>query len=265
MIDRLDWLENRSVYIFREAYAELQRCALLWSLGKDSNVMIALARKAFLGVLPFPVLHVDTGRKFPQMYAFRDHYAHEWDLDLLIEYCPDLESIDASLPPAARAAARKTAGLKQAIKRYDLTGLFAGIRRDEQATRAKERIFSPRLLDGRWQVNDQPPEMWDFYKSEIPDGAHLRIHPLLDWDERDIWMYTKREQLPVIDLYFASNGERYRSLGDRDITHPVASDAATLDAIIAELAVTSIPERAGRSMDHESENAFEILRRDGYL
>jgi sulfate adenylyltransferase subunit 2 len=264
-MDRLDDLEAQSIYIFREAFARLRRIALLWSLGKDSNVMIWIARKAFFGRLPFPALHVDTGKKFPEMYQFRERYAAEWNLDLKVEPCPPVETIDPSLPPAARSAARKTEGLKLAVAKYGFDGLIAGIRRDEEATRAKERVFSPRGVEGGWDVRDQPPEFWNQFSAALPPGAHLRVHPILHWTELDIWAYTKREHIPVIPLYFANNGKRYRSLGDQDITSPVKSDAATLDAIIAELAATKIPERAGRTMDHESEDAFERLRTAGYL
>src|SRR6202011_4883922 len=147
-MDHLDALEAQSIYIFREAFARLKKLALLWSLGKDSNVMIWLARKAFFGRVPFPALHVDTGKKFPEMYAFRDRYAAEWNLDLLVEPCPPIEAVDATLPPAAR----KTEGLKIALAKYGFDGLFAGIRRDEEATRAKERVFSPRGIEGGWNV-----------------------------------------------------------------------------------------------------------------
>jgi len=264
-VERLDDLEAQSVFIFREAFARLKRIALLWSLGKDSNVMVWIARKAFFGRIPFPVLHVDTGKKFPEMYAFRDRYSVEWALDLKIEPCPPLEVIDPTLPPAARSAARKTEGLRLALAKYGFDGLIAGIRRDEEPTRAKERVFSPRGREGEWDVRDQPPEFWDHFNAAPPAGAHLRIHPILQWTEADIWAYTKREGIPIIPLYLARDGKRYRSLGDADITFPVPSRAATIDAIISELAATKIPERAGRAMDHEAEDAFERLRRNGYL
>jgi sulfate adenylyltransferase subunit 2 len=264
-VGRLDDLEAQSVFIFREAFGRLKRLALLWSLGKDSNVMIWLARKAFFGRVPFPVLHVDTGKKFPEMYAFRDRYAAEWSLDLKVEPCPPLEAVDPTLPPAARSAARKTEGLRLALAKYGFDGLIAGIRRDEEPTRAKERVFSPRGREGEWDVSDQPPEFWDHFNAAPPAGAHLRIHPILHWTEADIWAYTKRETIPIIPLYLARDGKRYRSLGDADITFPVASRATTIDAIISELEATKIPERAGRAMDHEAEDAFERLRRGGYL
>ncbi len=264
-MDRLDDLEAQSLYILREAFARLRRLALLWSLGKDSNVMIWLARKAFFGRLPFPVLHVDTGKKFPEMYAFRDRYRAEWQLDLIVEPCPPLESMDPTLPPAARSAARKTEGLKLALARHGFDGLIAGIRRDEEPTRAKERVFSPRGEAGGWDVRDQPPEFWDHFNASPPPGAHMRVHPILQWTEADIWAYTQRENIPIIPLYLARDGKRYRSLGDADITFPVASQAKTIGDIIVELAATKVPERSGRAMDHETEDAFERLRASGYL
>jgi sulfate adenylyltransferase subunit 2 len=264
-MDRLDELEAQSIFIFREAFARMKKPALLWSLGKDSNVMIWLARKAFFGHLPFPVMHVDTGKKFAEMYAFRDRYAREWDLDLIVEPCPPIESVDPTLPPAARSAARKTEGLKLALAKHGFDALIAGIRRDEEATRAKERVFSPRGLEGNWDVRDQPPEFWDHFNARLPTGAHLRVHPILHWTEADIWTYTRREAIPIIPLYLAKDGKRYRSLGDADITFPVPSEARTIDEIIAELDVTKTPERSGRAMDHEAEDAFERLRVSGYL
>src|ERR1700687_2541808 len=182
-MDHLDALEAQSIYIFREAFARLKKLALLWSLGKDSNVMIWLARKAFFGRVPFPALHGDTEKKFPEMYAFRDRYGKKWELDLKIEPCPPLEAIDPTLPPAARSAARKTDGLKLALAKYGFDGLIAGIRRDEEATRAKERVFSPRGTEGGWDVRDQPPEFWDQFNASPPPGAHLRVHPILHWTE----------------------------------------------------------------------------------
>src|SRR3979490_26093 len=264
-MDRLDELESQSVFILGEAFARLKRIAIVWSRGKDSNVMVWLARKAFFGRVPCPVMHVDTGKKFAEMYAFRDRYAKEWGLDLLIEPCPPIEAIDPTLPPAARSAARKTEGLKRARARRRFDGLIAGIRRDEEATRAKERVFSPRGAEGLWDVRDQPPEFWNHFNAPPPPGAHLRVHPLLHWTESDIWAYTRREGIPIIPLYLARNGTRYRSLGDADITAPVASQASTIDEIILELDSTKIPERSGRAMDHESEDAFERLRVSGYL
>ena len=261
----LDELESESIFILREAFNRIERLAMLWSLGKDSNVMVWLAKKAFFGHVPFPVLHIDTGKKFPEMYAFRDRYAPEWNLKLIVRPCPPVEAVDPSLPPAARSAARKTLGLKNTLKEFGFHGIIAGIRRDEEAIRAKERVFSPRGEDGAWNLKDQPPEFWNQFNTDVPPGAHLRVHPLLHWTELDIWRYTKRENIPLVPLYFARGGKRYRSLGDQDITFPVASAAGNVDEIIAELEQTRAPERAGRAMDHESEDAFERLRADGYM
>src|SRR6201987_5850254 len=226
-MDHLDALEAQSIYILREAFARLKKLALVWARGKDSNVMIWLARKAFFGRVPFPAMHVDTGKKFPEMYAFRDQYGKEWELDLKIEPCPPIEAIDPTLPPAACSAARKTEGLKLALAKHGFDGLIAGIRRDEEATRAKERVFSPRGAEGLLDVRDQPPEFWNHFNASPPPGAHLRVHPILHWTESGIWAYTKREGIPIISLYLARDGKRYRSLGDQDITSPVASPAAT--------------------------------------
>ncbi len=264
-LDALDALESQSVFILREAFNKLEKPCVLWSLGKDSNVMLWLIRKAFFGTVPFPAVHIDTGRKFPEMYEFRDRYAVDWGLEFISGDCPPVEEIDPSLPAAARSAARKTAGLKRLIEQNGFTGVIAGIRCDEESTRAKERVFSPRGAAGQWDFRDQPPEFWDQFKTDFPPGTHLRIHPLLHWSEIDIWRYTQRENIPTVPLYFAKDGKRYRSLGDSDITAPVESNAATIDEIIAELEATSVPERAGRAMDHEAEDSFERLRADGYM
>jgi sulfate adenylyltransferase subunit 2 len=261
----LDWLESESIYILREAKSRILRLAMLWSLGKDSNVMVWLAKKAFLGKVPFPVMHLDTGLEFPETYAFRERYAKEWGLDLIADDCPPIEATDPTLAPNSRVAARKTLGLAEAIKRYGFQGIIAGIRRDEQATRAKERVFSPRRADGAWDFRDQPPEFWDLYCAEPPADGHVRIHPLLHWTEIDIWRYIRREGIPVVPLYFAREGKRFRSLGEIGITHPIASEAGDIDAIVAELATVKTSERAGRAMDHDSEDAFERLRVAGYM
>ena len=265
MTAHLDDLEARSIYILREAFNRIEPLGMLWSIGKDSNALLWLARKAFFGRVPFPVVQLDTEMELPEVYSFRDYLVSEWDLKLKIETCPPESEMDPTLPPGGRAAARKTVGLRNLMARERYRGVILGIRRDEQSTRAKERVFSPRNAEGAWDFRDQPPEFWDQYKTEFPDGTHVRIHPLLHWTELDIWRYTKREGIPVVPLYFAKDGKRYRSLGEKNITFPVDSTADTIDAIIAELEVTREPERAGRSMDHESEDAFERLRSSGYM
>ena len=264
-MDHLDALEAQSVYILREAHARFKRIGLLWSLGKDSNVMVWLARKAFFGHVPFPTLFCDTGKKFPEMYDFQKRYSAEWGVNLVIENCPPIEEIDPTLPPATRSAARKTEALKRMIAKRDLDAVIAGIRRDEEGTRAKERVFSPRGEGAEWNFRDQPPEFWDQYKTNFPKGTHIRIHPILAWTELDIWRYIERENIPIVQLYFSRHGKRYRSLGDHDITFPVNSEAATISEIIAELEATKIAERSGRAMDQEAEDAFERLRTAGYM
>jgi len=277
-MDHLDKLEAQSIFIFREAFHAIDRLAMLWSFGKDSNVMIHLARKSFFGHVPFPLIHCDTGLEMDEVYAFRDVYVKEWGVNLISHICPPLEATDATLPPAARVAARKTLALKEVALKYGFTGIIVGIRRDEEATRAKERVFSPRGQEGGWDVKDQPPEFWDQFKTDFAPGTSIRIHPLLHWTELDIWHYIRRENIAVVPLYFARTYHqldgrefggklmRFRSLGEKGITWPIESSAATLDAIIEELKVTKVSERSGRPMGaDEDESSFERLRADGYM
>jgi sulfate adenylyltransferase subunit 2 len=277
-MDHLDRLEAQSIYIFREAFHAIDKLAMLWSFGKDSNVMIHLARKAFFGRVPFPLIHCDTELEMPEVYAFRDRYVKEWDINLLSPICPPLEATDITLPYAARVASRKTLGLKNVLDGEGFVGVIAGIRRDEEATRAKERVFSPRGTEGGWDVKDQPPEFWDHYKTQYAPGTSVRVHPLLHWTELDIWLYIQRENIPIVPLYFAKpygqfegrefGGKmmRFRSLGERGITWPVESSAATIEAIITELRTTKTSERAGRPMGaDEDESSFERLRASGYM
>ncbi len=264
-MDHLDELEAKSVYILREAYANVKPLGMLWSIGKDSGVLAWLAMKAFFGRVPFPAIHLDTDMEFDEVYKFRDRIAKEWSLDLRAPKCPPVEATDPSLPPAARSAARKTLGLANVIRDMQLKGIILGIRRDEERLRAKERVFSPRDETGQWNFREQPPEFWDQFNTLPPEGSHLRIHPLLHWTEIDIWRYIAREGIPVVELYFARNGKRYRSLGDQDITFPIDSNANTIEEILVELETTRAPERAGRAMDRETEDAFERLRATGYM
>jgi len=261
----LDDLESGSLYVLREALSCLAPICMLWSMGKDSTALLWMARKAFFGKIPFPVVQLDTEMELPEVYEFRDQIAKEWNLDLRVELCPPESSTDPSLAPASRAAARKTEGLKNVLERDQFAGVIVGIRRDEQATRAKERVFSPRSTSGDWDTRRQPAEFWGHYATEIDPGMHVRIHPLLRWTEIDIWRYHQRENIPFVPLYLARDGERYRSLGEKNITRPIKSGAATLDEIIAELENTTAPERAGRTMDHDSEDSFERLRAAGYM
>ncbi len=261
----LDELEARAIYIMREAKRCVSPLGMLWSMGKDSTALLWLARKAFFGRVPFPVILLDTEMELPEVYTFRDEIAALWDLDVRNELCPPESSVDQSLPPASRAAARKTEGLRGLLERDKYRGMIVGIRRDEQATRAKERVFSPRSVHGDWDVRHQPSEFWNHYTTQIPDDAHLRIHPLLHWTEADVWRYHKREDIPYVPLYLARDGMRYRSLGEKNITKPIVSNASTIDEIIAELEMTREPERAGRAMDREEEDSFERLRSGGYM
>jgi sulfate adenylyltransferase subunit 2 len=264
-MDLLSRLEHESIAILRDAYRLFTPSCVLWSMGKDSTALLWLMRKAFFGRIPFPVVQLDTGMELPEVYAFRDQLARDWEFDLRVEDCPPESECDPTLPPATRAAARKTEGLRRLLAREGYRAVFVGIRRDEQATRAKERIVSPRALDGAWNVREQPPEFWGYALSDVPHGAHVRVHPLLAWTELDVWRYTAREAIPFVSLYLARDGMRYRSLGEKNITVPIRSDAATIDEIVAELQATREPERAGRTMDHESESSFERLRATGYM
>ncbi|MCB9965841.1 MAG: sulfate adenylyltransferase subunit CysD [Rhodospirillales bacterium] len=264
-MNHLDQLEARSIYIIREAYNRIDPLAMLWSIGKDSTTLLWLTRKAFFGRVPFPLVHLDTDMEMDEVYAFRDQLVKDWNLPFQAAFCPPEEEMDPTLPPNTRAAARKTAGLSNLLKEKNYRGLMIGIRRDEQSMRAKERVFSPRTPDGNWDFKNQPPEFWDQYKTDFPDDMHVRVHPLLHWTELDIWRYIQREQIPCCELYFAKDGKRYRSLGEKNITFPVDSTAATIEEIITELETTNTSERAGRSMDKETEDSFEKLRAQGYL
>jgi sulfate adenylyltransferase subunit 2 len=261
----LDRLESKAIAVIRDAYRLFAPACVLWSMGKDSTALLWLMRKAFLGLVPLPVVLLDTGMELPEVYTFRDRIAAEWGLDFRNEDCPSEDACDPSLPPQSRAAARKSEGLRNAIARGGYRAVFVGIRRDEQATRAKERIVSPRALDGNWNVREQPPEFWGYTLSDVPHGGHVRVHPLLAWTELDVWRYTRRENIPIVPLYLARDGYRYRSLGEKNITLPIQSNADSIDAIIAELEATHEPERAGRTMDQESEASFEQLRAGGYM
>ena len=267
MTQELDILESQSIFILREAFNRLDKIAVLWSIGKDSNVLLWLIRKAFFGHVPFPVVHVDTRYKIPKMIEFRDRVAKEWELPLIIG--GNDPALAAGMHPSSGrvtcCSALKTEPLKQIIRDHGFTGLIAGIRRDEEGTRAKERVFSPRNQTAEWDFKDQPPEFWDQFNTDFAPGTHLRIHPLLHWGELDIWRYIGRENIPVVDLYFAKDGRRYRSLGCAPCTGTVQSEAANVAEIVEELRTTRLSERAGRAQDQESEDAFERLRSQGYM
>jgi sulfate adenylyltransferase subunit 2 len=293
-MDHLDQLESKSVHILREAYASFSSLCMLWSIGKDSTVLLWLTRKAFFGHVPFPLVHIDTSFKIPEMIAYRDRLAAEWNLTLI--YGQNEEALRQGLTFPAGAVDRitccgllKTEALKKTLsgewpryrfnharKAYErdrntepYTGVIVGARADEEGSRSKERYFSPRNQQSAWEVGDQPPEFWNQYKTEFAPGTHVRIHPLLDWTELNIWEYIQQEAIPTVSLYYdAGAGVRYRSLGCAPCTKPVESDARDVAEIITELRTgkfANIAERAGRAQDKDDGGGLESLRRDGYM
>jgi sulfate adenylyltransferase subunit 2 len=264
---QLQALEAQTIYILREAHSQIRKLAMLWSFGKDSQALLWMVRKAFFGRVPFPVVHIDTSYEPPEMIAFRDRLAREWTLDLIVGR--NEAALAAGMNPKCGrvvcCTALKTEALNATIAAHGFTGIIAGIRRDEEGTRAKERVFSPRDVSGHYDVVHQPPEFWDQYVTSVPAGAHIRIHPLLHWTELDIWRYIKQEDIPLVSLYFAQGGMRYRSLGCAPCTNPVPSEADTIDAVLTELRMTRTAERSGRLQDQESEDAFERLRAKGHM
>lgn len=293
-MNRLDRLESRSVHILREAYSEFKSLCMLWSIGKDSTVLLWLTRKAFFGHVPFPLVHIDTGYKIPEMIEYRDRLARQWRLDMIVGRNREALAAGNTFPAgkATRLAccrALKTEALVHTLSgawprerlnhetgqyepdpsREPFTGVIVGVRSDEEGSRSKERYFSARDASSHWDVGDQPPEFWNQYKTDFAPGTHVRIHPLLDWTELDIWRYVEREQIPVVPLYFdRGDGTRYRSLGCAPCTKPVASNARTVAEIVEELATgryAGIAERSGREQDREDGGSLETLRREGYM
>ncbi|MFH1850253.1 MAG: sulfate adenylyltransferase subunit CysD [archaeon] len=266
-MNHLDNLESQSIYIIREAYKKFRKIAMLWSVGKDSTTLLWLAKKSFFGKVPFPVIHIDTGYKFPEMYEFRDMCVKKWDLNLIIS-SNQKEADKKNIGPRDKLGCctmRKTEALKKTIAEHRFDALLLGIRRDEHGVRAKERIMSPRNTDFQWNYKDQPPELWDQYKTQKETEQHLRVHPLLAWTEIDIWEYTKRENLPINPLYLARGGKRYRSLGCVPCTSPVKSDAGNVGSIVKEVIENKTSERSGRAQDKEEANAMQKLRSLGYM
>lgn len=290
----LDSLESQSVYIFREAYREFKNLAMLWSIGKDSTVLLWLARKAFFGHVPFPLVHIDTSYKIPEMIAFRDRIAREWKLNMVYGENEAVLASKKTFPEGAISRmdcckALKSEALKHTLAgdwvRYRMnhatgeyekdtntepyTGVIVGARADEEGSRSKERYFSPRDRNNEWDVGDQPPELWNQFKTDFAPGTHVRVHPLLDWTELNIWEYIDRENIPVTDLYFDhGTGQRYRSLGCMPCTTPVRSTAKNVKEIIEELRTgkfANIAERSGRAQDKEDGGGLETLRREGYM
>ena len=293
-MDRLDQLESKSVYILREAYRDFKSLCMLWSIGKDSTVLLWLARKAFFGHVPFPLVHIDTSYKIPEMITYRDELALKWKLNMV--YGQNQAALAAGTTYPAGKIDRlscckllKSEALKHTLsgewarfrmdhtlKKYvpdenreSYTGVIAGVRADEEGSRSKERYFSPRDKDSEWDVGDQPPEFWNQFKTDFAPGTHVRIHPLLDWTELNIWEYIDREKIPVVPLYFnQGTGRRYRSLGCYPCTTPVESEARTVPEIIEELRTgkfANVAERSGRAQDKEDGGGLETLRREGYM
>ncbi|MEI7835125.1 MAG: sulfate adenylyltransferase subunit CysD [Planctomycetota bacterium] len=293
-MDSLDALESQSVFILREAYREFKQLVMLWSIGKDSTVLLWLARKAFFGHVPIPLMHIDTHFKIASMIEYRDRLARQWRLNMI--YGENTQVLAAQDTFPAGKCSRidccrklKTEALKNTLsgawprwvlnhttEQYEqlaggepYTGVIVGARSDEEGSRSKERYFSPRDQQSDWDVGDQPPELWNQFKTDFAPGTHVRIHPLLDWTELNIWEYIERETIPIIDLYFdRGDGKRYRSLGCAPCTGPVESTAKNVAEIIAELRsgkFANIAERAGRAQDSEDSGGLETLRREGYM
>ena len=267
--DYLDELESKSINIIREAYWQYkEKLAVLWSMGKDSTALVHLVRKAFIKEIPISFVHIDTTFKFKQIYDFRDKYALDWGLNLIIvkNSAALAEGMSCDKNRFDCCDALKTTALKMAIEKFDFKALLLAIRRDEHLIRAKERYFSQRDKEFKWDYQNQPLEMWaQYYKTEHEEGGHLRVHPMLHWREIDIWRYIKREKLPVIDLYFAKNNKRYRSIGCQCCCSAVESSANSVDKIIRELEVTRVAERSGRIQDKEKEYMMQKLRSLGYM
>src|SRR5438105_4119324 len=216
-MDYLSKLENQSIYILREAFNKFENLAMLWSIGKDSTVLLWLARKAFCGHVPFPLVHVDTTYKIKSMIEYRDQLVKEWKLELIVGKNEEVLKSGVTYPNGKATRVEccgtlKKDGLKQVLDKHHFTGVIVGVRRDEEPTRAKERYFSPRDKNMEWNVEDQPPELWDQFKTDFDKGTHIRIHPLLHWTELNIWEYIEKESIPIIPLYFAKNGRRFRSI-----------------------------------------------------
>ncbi|TSD45245.1 sulfate adenylyltransferase subunit CysD [Rhodococcus sp. KBS0724] len=297
-LTHLERLEAESIHIMREAVAESENPVMLYSVGKDSAVMLHLARKAFYpSKLPFPLLHVDTTWKFREMYKLRDETAAATDLDLLVYKNP--ECVEKAINPFTHGSAVhtdmwKTEGLKQALDHYKFDAAFGGARRDEEKSRAKERIFSIRSAAHRWDPKQQRPELWRMYNVRKSPGESLRVFPLSNWTELDVWEYIRQEEIPIVPLYFADKrpvverdgalimvdddrmpllpGEtpelksvRFRTLGCYPLTGAVESTATSLTEIISEMLLTTTSERQGRVIDHDSSASMEKKKQEGYF
>jgi sulfate adenylyltransferase subunit 2 len=297
-LTHLQRLEAESIYILREVVAECQKPVMLYSLGKDSAVMLHLARKAFHPAPPpFPLLHVDTTWKFRAMYEYRDRIARDSGMELLVHV--NKEGLRLGINPFTHGSqvhtdVMKTQALKQALDLYRFDVAFGGARRDEEKSRAKERVFSFRSAQHRWDPKNQRPELWSLYNTDKREGESIRVFPLSNWTELDVWQYIRRDQIPIVPLYFAAErpvvqrdgalimvdddrmplkpGEqpqrlkvRFRTLGCYPLTGAVESTAETLDEIIDELMQSASSERHGRVIDHDTAASMEMKKQEGYF
>ncbi|SMF96582.1 sulfate adenylyltransferase subunit 2 [Methylomagnum ishizawai] len=297
-LTHLKQLEAESIHIIREVAAEFDRPVMLYSIGKDSAVMLHLAMKAFYpGKPPFPLLHVDTTWKFKDMITFRDRMAHDLGLDLIVHINPD--GIAQGIGPFTHGSEKhtdimKTEGLKQALNQYQFDAAFGGARRDEEKSRAKERVYSFRDQNHRWDPKNQRPELWNIFNGKVNKGESIRVFPLSNWTELDIWQYIYLENIPIVPLYYAAErpvverngvlimvddermplepGEepemkrvRFRTLGCYPLTGAVESTAATLPDIIQEMLLTTTSERQGRVIDHDQSASMEKKKKEGYF
>ena len=297
-LTHLERLEAESIFIMREVAAESEKPVMLYSVGKDSAVMLHLAMKAFYpSKPPFPLLHVDTTWKFREMIEFRDNMAKDLGLDLIVHI--NQEGVQQGVGPFTHGSQvhtdiMKTQALKQALDKHQFTAAFGGARRDEEMSRAKERIFSFRSDQHRWDPKNQRPELWDIYNTRIHKGESMRVFPLSNWTELDIWQYIYKEEIPIVPLYYAKErpvverdgvlikvddermpleeGEeaqmkmvRFRTLGCYPLTGAVESNAASLQEIIQEMLLTTSSERQGRVIDHDAAASMEKKKQEGYF
>ncbi|MBX9926211.1 MAG: sulfate adenylyltransferase subunit CysD [Hyphomicrobiaceae bacterium] len=297
-LDHLDVLEAEAIHIFREAAAQFRKPVMMYSIGKDSTVLLHLARKAFFPArIPFPLLHVDTTWKFREMIAFRNEQARKLNLDLIVHTNADGVARNVNpfdYAPSVYTDVMKTAGLKQALDAHGFDAMFGGARRDEEASRAKERVFSFRAAGHRWDPRRQRPEMWQLMNGRLGAGETVRVFPMSNWTERDVWRYIERERLDIVPLYFAAerpvverNGQlivvddgrmplnpgerptirsvRFRTLGCYPLTAAVPSVARDLSAVVAETLDARTSERQGRLIDHDQTGAMEKKKQEGYF
>lgn len=297
-LTHLKQLEAESIHIIREVAAEFDKPVMLYSIGKDSAVMMHLALKAFYpGKPPFPLMHVDTTWKFHEMIEFREHRVKELGWDLIVHI--NQEGVEMGISPFVHGSAKhtdimKTQSLKQALTKYGFDAAFGGARRDEEKSRAKERVYSFRDKNHRWDPKNQRPELWNIYNSKVDKGESIRVFPLSNWTELDIWQYIHLENIPIVPLYFAKKrgvvkrdgvwikvdddrmklepGEkieekmvRFRTLGCYPLTGAVESNATTLPEIIQEMLLTKTSERQGRVIDHDSAGSMEKKKQEGYF